>query len=187
MSRRTLTVTEPLILALDVDYRETHALVAGVWFRGWTAQTPEHEATAVIHEIADYEPGEFYRRELPCLLTLLPLGPTPDLIVVDGYVWLGNHKPGLGAKLAEALENRIPVVGIAKTRFASCTESVAVCRGGSQSPLYVTTTGIDLSEMPTNLQSMTGEFRLPTMLKRVDTLARTTTGRDTYESSEIVG
>lgn len=46
-------------------------------------------------EIAPYQPGEFYRRELPCLLAVLACGPVAEVIVVDGYVWLGPERAGL--------------------------------------------------------------------------------------------
>jgi len=81
-----------LIAALDVDYRDPIAVAAGVWFRGWSAATSEREAVAVFNEVADYRRGEFYRRELPCLLAVLAKGPEPRVVVIDGYVWLGEGR-----------------------------------------------------------------------------------------------
>ena len=63
--------------------------------------------------------GEFYRRELPCLLAVLQNIPKPDVIVIDGYVWLGSGHSGLGAHLYDALNQTGAVVGVAKSRFHS--------------------------------------------------------------------
>lgn len=147
-------------------------MAAGVWFRGWAAATAEHETTAVVREVAEYTPGEFYRRELPCLRAVLAAGPRPDIVVVDGYVGLGDGRPGLGAYLFDALGGEVPVVGVAKTRFAS-GEAAAVCRGGSRSPLWVTTAGMDATEAAERVAAMAGPYRVPTLLKRADRLART--------------
>lgn len=116
---------ELLLACLDVDYREAGAVAAGLWFRGWPATMVEAEVVVPLADIAAYEPGAFYRRELPCLLKVLEAGPRPDVILVDGYVWLGG-KPGLGARLHDAVGGI--VVGVAKTRFEGATEAVAVLR-----------------------------------------------------------
>jgi deoxyribonuclease V len=151
-------------------------VAAGVWFRGWSAAAAEHEAAAVVREVADYRPGEFYRRELPGLLAVLAEGPPPDIGIVDGYVWLGRSagagRPGLGAYLYEALGGRVPVVGVAKTRFASA-EAVPVVRGVGRSPLWVTVAGIDPAAAARHVAAMHGPYRVPTLLKRADHLART--------------
>lgn len=162
----------PLIAAVDVDYRDPGAVAAGVWFRGWSA--PEVEAEVVTHldAVAEYQPGEFYRRELPCLLAVLERGPAAEVIVVDGYVWLGPGRPGLGALLFEALGGRTVVIGVAKTRFASATGAVPVYRGESRSPLYVTAEGAGVTEAAGWIARMAGPYRVPEMLKRVDQLAR---------------
>ncbi len=166
-------MSEPLIVYLDVDYRAGHAVAAGVWLRGWAAAASEHEASAVVPGVPDYEPGAFYRRELPCLLVVLPRGPAPDAIVVDGYAWLGPDRPGLGAHLYAALDCRTPVIGVAKTRFHSA-DAVPVTRGASRSPLYVTAAGVDASAAADWVRTMAGPYRVPDVLGRVDRLARTT-------------
>lgn len=120
--------------------------------------------------MADYEPGAFYRRELPCLLDVLARGPRADIVVVDGYVWLGDGKAGLGAHLHAALGGA--VVGVAKTRFAGATDAIAVCRGVSRAPLYVSAAGMSTEEAAAMVAAMHGPYRVPTLLKRVDMLAR---------------
>jgi len=165
----------PLIVALDVDYRDSVAVAAGVWFRGWSVGIAEFATVATFNNVAEYQPGEFYRRELPCLLGVLARGPQPDLIVIDGYVWLGEGRPGLGAHLHEALDGKTPIIGVAKTRFYSATDAIPVCRAESRSPLYVSAVGVSSAEAAEWVRSMNGEFRLPTLLKQVDRLARTAT------------
>jgi deoxyribonuclease V len=167
-----VTKEDVLITCVDVDYREAIAVAAGVWFRGWQAGEPEREAVATIGEVAAYEPGAFYRRELPCLLEVLQRGPRPQVVIVDGYVWLGEGRPGLGAHLNRALGGDVAVVGVAKTRFAGAADAVEVCRGASRSPLYVTAAGVETAEVAARVIEMHGPHRVPTLLKRVDHLSR---------------
>lgn len=162
----------PLIAAVDVDYRDPGAVAAGVWFRGWSAPEVETELVTRIETVAEYQPGEFYRRELPCLLAVLERGPAAEVVVVDGYVWLGPGRPGLGAHLFDALGEGTVVIGVAKTRFAGASEAVPVYRGESRSPLYVTAAGVGVTEAAGWITRMTGPYRVPEMLKRVDQLAR---------------
>ncbi len=163
----------PLVVCLDVDYRaEGIAVAAGIWFRGWTAEREEAQALAGFSGVAPYEPGAFYRRELPCLLGVLREGPQADLVVVDGYVTLGPGHPGLGAHLHEALERKVPVIGVAKTRYHSATDAIEVRRGQSEAPLFVTAIGIEASVAAAEVLRMHGPYRVPTLLRNVDQLAR---------------
>lgn len=162
----------PLVVCVDVDYRAKGAVAAGVWFRGWEASEAETEAVAAFFEVAPYQPGEFYRRELPCLLGVLARGPAADVVVVDGYVGLGPGRPGLGAHLHSALGGRTVVVGVAKTRFEGAMDAVPIYRGDSRAPLYVTAAGADAVEAAGWVASMQGPHRIPALLKRVDQLAR---------------
>ncbi len=161
-----------LIACVDVDYRGETAVAAGVWFSGWSASEAETEVATTLSEVAPYQPGAFYRRELPCLLAVLVRGPGADVVVVDGYVWLGPARPGLGAHLYTALGERTVVVGVAKSRFAGATDAIPVYRGSSRSPLYVTAAGVSVTEAAGWVTRMHGPYRLPSLLKRVDQLAR---------------
>jgi deoxyribonuclease V len=163
------TGSDVVIACVDVDYRDRGAVAAGLWFRGWSAAEATNLAVYPVAEVAEYEPGAFYRRELPCLLGVLALGPRPDVVVVDGYVWLGSGVPGLGGHLHSGFGG--VVVGVAKTRFASAA-AVPVCRGGSRSPLFVTAAGVDADVAAGFVSSMHGPYRVPTLLRRVDALAR---------------
>jgi deoxyribonuclease V len=54
-----------MIAYLDVDYRDPGAVAARVLFRAWTDASPASEVAVTIERVAPYEPGRFYRRELP--------------------------------------------------------------------------------------------------------------------------
>ncbi|MFK7602848.1 hypothetical protein ACI3L1_11620 [Deinococcus sp. SM5_A1] len=61
-----------MLICTDVNYREDGtARGAGVLFQDWTDSAPTHELAVSVPEVEPYQFGEFYRRELPCLLTLL--------------------------------------------------------------------------------------------------------------------
>ena len=143
-----------MFLCTDVDYRENSAQAAGLLFTDWSATTAKKNYTTLTSPVADYESGAFYKRELPCLLQLIKQITEPiDLILIDGNVWLdADRKPGLGAYLYEALDQQIPIVGVAKNAFKSLPMDTAnavaqpVLRGRSQKPLYITAVGIDLRE-----------------------------------------
>src|SRR2546423_14030334 len=121
-----------MIAALDVQYDENNsrAVAAAVVFPNWDDATPTAEYIAIVDHIHPNTPGEFFRRELPCLLAVLNRIAEPvTTIVIDGYVQL-PAKPGLGQHLFDNLSGRVPVIGVAKTRFhdAAATE---VFRGSS--------------------------------------------------------
>lgn len=163
-----------MIVATDVRYDEDArtALAAAVAFDAWTDAEPRREWTVEVDGVADYVPGSFYERELPCLLAVLePVRAVLSAVVVDGHVWLGPSRPGLGHHLYEALDRRVPVVGVAKSRFHGgfATE---VLRGDTTRPLYVTAIGLPVEQATAHVRDMHGPYRLPTLLKRVDVLTR---------------
>jgi deoxyribonuclease V len=161
-----------MFACLDVDYRPDGAVAACLLFQTWSASDSAAEYVQAIAHVEPYQPGEFYRRELPCLLSVLAdLRESLETIVIDGYVWLAEEKPGLGAYLYEALGQQIPVVGVAKTRFAGATAE-SVHRGGSRRPLYVSAAGLDPRTAAGYIQAMHGAYRVPTLLRRVDQLCR---------------
>jgi deoxyribonuclease V len=163
-----------VILCVDVDYRSDCAVAAGVGIRAWPdAEAALERAVRIPGAPAPYEPGAFYRRELPPLRALLDaLGDLPAVVVVDGYVWLGEGRPGLGAHLFEALARRVPVVGVAKEAFAGNALALPVLRGASRRPLYVTAAGLDARSAAADVARMHGPGRAPSILRRVDRLAR---------------
>jgi hypothetical protein len=121
----------------------------------------------------------------------LPAG--PRLIIVDGYVWLGvkangksavslparrpdfsepsRLRPGLGARLWEALSRQVPVIGVAKSRFKAAP-AISVFRRASQRSLYITSAGVPPHEAAFAIVAMHGSGRMPDLLERTDHLAR---------------
>jgi deoxyribonuclease V len=155
----------------DVHYQTDSALAACVLANQWDASTPIDAWTCRVAPIAPYEPGAFFKRELPCLLQVLARAPALEAVVIDGYVWLDDAGTrGLGAHLHEAL--KVPVIGLAKTAFRGSTFARAVSRPGSVKPLFVTWVGLDESRALEQVGRLHGTHRLPTLVKRVDALAR---------------
>lgn len=162
-----------MIACVDVDYGDDQVVTACLGFEAWTDAVACYETVTVsASPAAAYQPGQFYQRELPYLVAALrPLAGRLRLAIVDGYVWLGPERRGLGAHLAAALDPPVPVIGVAKSAFAGAL-AVAVVRGAGKRPLHVTATGIDVRIAAAHVQSMHGPHRHPTLLKRVDQLAR---------------
>jgi deoxyribonuclease V len=164
-----------MLICLDVDYQATGVTVACVGFEAWTDAAPALELVDRSSDApAAYQPGTFADRELPYLLAILARVTAPiDAVIVDGYVWLGPTRPGLGAHLHAARGE--PVIGVAKTSFHGAVP-ILVTRGASTSPLFVTAIGIDAQVAADHVRAMHGPFRIPTLLKRADTLARGSPG-----------
>jgi deoxyribonuclease V len=136
-----------------------------------TFATVVDERVAWLAHVDPYEPGSFFRRELPATRAVLDGVPDLGLLIVDGYVDLDPAgRPGLGARLHD--EAGIPVIGVAKTAFRSATHAAAVRRGVATRPLYVTAAGVGLEEAAGLVAAMAGPHRLPDALRRVDRLSR---------------
>jgi len=163
-----------MILAVDVAYKGTVALTAGILFRYWGDASPQKEITTLVDHIQDYIPGQFYQREMPCILALLTrLDELPNIIVIDGFVYLEReHRAGLGRHLYDELNGKITVIGVAKKPFRDTPLETELYRGGSKNPLYITAIGIDEEAAKAHIAEMHGRYRIPTLLKWVDQLCR---------------
>lgn len=165
-----------MIAAIDAHYTDDIAGVGCILFDRWDDCTPTAEYMIQLGKPDAYVSGEFYRRELPCLLAVLDtLDVCPHCIVIDGYVWLGTGRPGLGEHLRCALGGHTSVVGVAKEPFAGNDCAETVLRGSSRRPLYVTASGMPLAAAASLIAGMHGAFRIPTLLKHVDALSRRAT------------
>jgi deoxyribonuclease V len=162
----------PSFAAADVHYLPAGgARVAVVLADDATFARLRSEQTALVPEVAPYRPGEFYLRELPPLRAVLDGLAGLRLLVVDGYVDLDpSGRPGLGAHAHEAFG--VPVIGVAKTLFATATHAVPVLRAQSGRPLYVTAAGLSAEDAAALVRGMAGSFRIPDALRRADALAR---------------
>lgn len=161
-----------MILAIDVHYKETYAKAVGVWF-DWDDEKPREIITTIIDEVAEYESGQFYKRELPCILQLLEKIDLSkiELIIVDGHVYVNDDKTlGLGGYLFQALKEKIPIVGVAKKSFINTEEvSFSILRGISKVPLYVSVIGYNLEKAIELIKNMKGKYRVPTIFQILDT------------------
>ena len=165
-----------MILAFDTYYFDQKAKTICLEFAEWNEDKNFKVHSEIIDNVEEYIPGEFYKRELPCILSLLKQIDlsTIEVIVVDGFVYLNDeNKYGLGGYLYEKLNKQIPIIGVAKTNFASIEKNKkALYRGESKKPLYITSIGIDLDEAYKKVESMAGEYRFPTLLKELDRLTK---------------
>lgn len=169
-----------IYLILDVHYKEGQetdavtATVAGIRFEGIKQSRILNEYTVEVNDVAPYESGQFYKREMPCLLALINQIDEPfDAIIIDGYVFLdGVSKAGLGKYLYDNLANKKPIIGIAKNHFYDIPEDYAVWRGTSKHPLYVTSIGIEIKKAKEMISRMDGDNRMPKMVTYVDKLGR---------------
>ena len=72
----------------------------------------------------------------------------------------------------QALAGKVAVIGVAKTRLAGAGAAVEVVRGRCNRPLLITAVGMDAPMAAEHVRSMHGPNRIPTLLKRVDSLCR---------------
>jgi deoxyribonuclease V len=126
---------------------------------------------ASVPHVEPYQPGQFWRRELPPLRAALDGLANMNLLIIDGYADLDpDGRPGLGARACE--EFGVPVIGVAKSAFRAATHAIAVLRGTSARPLYVTAAGMPRADAADLVRHMAGPHRMPHALRRADTLAR---------------
>ncbi|UII24528.1 endonuclease V [Fulvivirga maritima] len=164
-----------MILAFDSYYFNNKAKTVCLLFENWEDATPHSILSEITEGVADYQPGEFYKRELPCILSLLnKVEFEIHAIIIDGYVTLTDTgKPGLGAHLHQALASKIPIIGVAKSGFHDNSKLVReLYRGESKNPLYITAAGMGADEAYNHIKKMDGPFRMPTLLKLLDKKTR---------------
>lgn len=165
-----------MIYAFDTYYYDDYANTICIAFEDWTSEKETEIFSEKTGITSDYESGAFYKRELPCILSLLNKIELKegDIIIVDGYVTLDDDgKMGLGGYLYDALEQKYPIIGIAKNGFtAPDSQRRAIFRGESKTPLFLTVKGSDVDKMKINIEKMHGSYRIPTLLKKLDQLTR---------------
>ena len=162
-----------MIAALDVHYRpDGSAKAVCLVFDRFDAPSSSEVFEAMLYHVEDYQPGEFYRRELPCLLEVLKLCDleSTTCLLIDGYVFLDDDgKPGLGWHLYQHFQGKIPVVGVAKTAFHNNQKWVRpVLRGNSRNPLYISSAGMDADIAAEHIRNMAGPYRMPDLLQMLD-------------------
>ncbi|MGA1868537.1 MAG: endonuclease V [bacterium] len=163
-----------MIACIDVYYRLQSATVACILFQSWTHEYIIKQIMEQVKDVKPYESGNFYKRELPCILAVISkIKEQLECIVIDGYVWLENKQtPGLGAYLYKNLQSSIPVIGVAKSKYKRSISAQIIFRGGSKRPLYITAEGIDEKIAAGYIRKMQGPYRIPNLIKQVDRLCR---------------
>lgn len=165
-----------MIYAFDTYYYDDYANTVCIAFEDWTSENESEIFTEKTDITSGYESGAFYKRELPCILSLLKKIDLKeeDIIIVDGYVTLNDDgKIGLGGYLYEALDRKCAIIGIAKNEFASPdSQRRNVLRGESKTPLFLTAKGADVDDILPKVKLMHGGYRIPALLKKLDQLSR---------------
>ncbi len=161
-----------MIAAIDVDYRDNgSAQAAAVVFEHFSDTAPYSTYITDIPQVEAYVPGQFFRRELPCIIAVFEvIREAVSTIVIDGYVMLGES-PGLGFCLWQQLKQEKAVIGVAKSPYMH-SNAVTVIRGSSKNPLYVTSAGMEPAIAAGRIRRMQGKYRIPTLLKHVDSLSK---------------
>ncbi len=99
-----------MILAFDSYYFENKAKTVCLSFESWTEDKKFKVYSEIISDVEAYTSGEFYKRELPCILSLLKTLDylKAEAIVVDGFVFLDDEeKLGLGGYLYKELDSKL--------------------------------------------------------------------------------
>lgn len=164
-----------MLLAIDVYYNENEAKVVAFLFNP-EDEIPQSIVIDQITGIENYVSGEFYKRELPCIESILQKINLNniELIIIDGHVYVDDVGAfGLGGYTWESLDKKIPVIGVAKTSFFRNKNTVKeVYRGESKKPLYVSSIGIDLDAATSLIKDMKGNYRIPVILKELDRITK---------------
>lgn len=161
------------IACFDVYYHQDWARACCIIFKIKPQEKIISQYIERIRPIHAYIPGEFYKRELPCLLRVYDrVREDIDLAVIDGFVFVEGAKKGLGGHLYKALDEKIPVIGVAKTFYQGCRNYIKLYRGKSQRPLFISSIGLDLNFAAELIKNLAGENRIPDILKKVDRLTR---------------
>ena len=169
-------MSKNLKIALDTYYYEDIAKTVGVIFNDWSDKKPLDIISSWTTQFDPYIPGEFWKRELPCIVNLLDLLNLDDfsIFIVDGFVdvldeKLGITKPGLGRKLEEKYPDK-EVIGVAKSKFGKTEKISAKIQRGPRGSryLYVQACKMNNKEAGKIIYTMYGEYKLPEMLRILD-------------------
>lgn len=161
------------IACFDVYYYGDKAKASSIVFQVNPNERIISGYDEIIEQTKEYISGEFYKRELPCILKVYEkIEEDIGLIIVDSFVMLDNGRKGLGGYLYYSLNESIPVIGVAKTFYKGCENYIEVFRGKSKRPLFVSSIGISLNEAGRLVKNLKGENRIPDILKEVDHQSR---------------
>lgn len=179
-----------MILITDVCYDEQNnsAHIGGITFSDWTSDDVidkfEIDKTGID---AEYIPGEFYKREMPCLIKLWNSIPEDvkkniSTVIVDGFYDIWDCRPGMGHHFKDWLSengySNIEVVGIAKTKCRETNKFTLPVYRTKESKESKWRGAIWVNGSNKNedyvkrVMSMAGKFRIPSIVKKVDHVSR---------------
>ena len=148
-------------------------------FKEFTDTAHVAQYTTQVTDFGSYIPGKFYQRELPGIVAVLDrITEQLDVVIIDGYVMLGDDRPGMGHLLWEYLDGQTAVIGVANSQFTGA-HPVTIIRGQSRRPLYITAIGMNQNVAAENITLMAGSFRIPDLLRQADSLAKEITSNKT--------
>lgn len=176
-----------MILALDSYYKDDICNTSLVVFESINDDVPCYSDTIYTTITSEYIPGQLYKRELPGIIKILEklqkdrpnLWKSITIIITDSFITLKTGDKewgGLGYHLKEYLDsigcNDKVIYGVAKSNFGDCDQiSKLVYRGKSKTPLYVQST-YNNNKAANVIKNLHGKYRIPTMLKMVDSISR---------------
>lgn len=161
------------IACFDVYYYGGRAKASSIVFQTGPVEKIISRYDEVIENTSEYISGEFYKRELPCILKVYKkIKEEINLIIVDSFVMLEDDRKGLGGYLYYSLNCKTPVIGVAKTFYRGCENYIEVFRGKSKKPLFVSSIGIDIEYAGDLIKNLKGVNRIPDILKEVDHQSR---------------
>jgi deoxyribonuclease V len=159
--------------ALDVFYDDGHASAGCVVFDSWSDGEAMATHRVLVPGVRPYRAGRFFERELSPLRTVLEeSGGQFSHIIIDGYVHLKDGRMGLGAHLHEALPYPAVVIGVAKNPLSIADRFETIYRGRSTKALFVSSIGCSVDEAAAIIVGMHGSYRIPTLLRQADQIAR---------------
>ena len=163
-----------MIVAIDVLYSNGMSHVAALAFNDWNSEEVKSRYSLSVECYSEYIAGQFYLREMrPILAILEQLTDEVEILVIDGYCYLdASERKGLGAHLYGAIDEKCPIIGVAKNPYQGSPHAVHLLRGESKKPLFITAVGISQQKASEYIAQMAGSFRIPTLLKEVDAMSR---------------
>jgi deoxyinosine 3'endonuclease (endonuclease V) len=100
---------------LDVSYKDSEATTALVLFENWQSESAFDTFIQHSEVLNEYIPGSFYKRELPCLLSILKVAPKmPDTTTADRHS--GRHRSPKSGRAREANARSIQITDHDQTR-----------------------------------------------------------------------
>ena len=173
-----------MIIAFDTYYYDGYSYTVGGIFESWASNNASYYVTSKRKcTDAEYDSGELYK--LSCIMQCISMIKLDniDAIIINGFAWLSDDGKelvkGLGAKLFNSIKviygNEIDVIGISKSKYhVQIPNCLEVTHGiECKVPLYITCSNIENTNHYSVLVSrMHGDFRIPTILRLIDTKAR---------------